>query len=185
MSTLAINRHPNRVGSALLLLLFHSLQIVRDGEAFNHRAAVVGATSPYHFPAAAGHMDAWPCAFACIFNAPRAWRQHCFQKAQPLPARARRCRKAVFCKVEERAGAGSTEGPSAGSSQSPPEQESPEEVQYGFWAPASKELQVEPRVPVSETERFGGDATASSEVRRCSTACYRVLLFTLLKYKYA
>lgn len=183
MCTLAPNRCPPRGSSALLLLLSHALQVVaRDAEprCFNHRPACVGAAPAYHAPAA-GHVDTSPCAFVGVSRTP--WsrrRQYRSQKTrEPFSAPvARRRGRAVFCGDGQERRPGSTTTPAAAgsspagpSSQSPAEpaadKEPPEEIQYGFWAPASKELQqYGSRAPTSKAESFGEDSTVPSHVRR-------------------
>lgn len=179
MSKLAMLGCPNRGSSAFLLLLSHALQVVVSGDAepcFNHRPACVGAAPADHTPVA-GHMDAWPCAFVGMLNAPWARRRlHCYEKTRaPFSAPiARRRGRAVFCGdgQEQRPGSTTTaagSSPAGPSSQSPAEpagKEPPEEIQYGFWAPASKELQYRSRAPASKAKSFGGDSTIPSHVRR-------------------
>lgn len=98
-------------------------------------------------------------AFVGLLAAPLAWRHRCHKLGTHPAGRNRIARPAppaVAC---------SPEGSSALSATGP-ESEPPEEVQYGFWAPASKELHRDHWAPpASKKARFGGPSHVSS--RRC------------------
>ncbi|CAN0277436.1 unnamed protein product [Ectocarpus fasciculatus] len=97
-------------------------------------------------------------AFVGLLAAPSsAWRHRC-HKLGTHPAASRNSRIARgAARGAPPAVACSPEGSSAALSATGPESEPPEEVQYGFWAPASKELQRDHRAPpASKKARFGG-----------------------------